>query len=101
MAADLAGTYGVARTAAALRLNYYDLQKRVQATAFQTGNSAEPTPAPTFVELPASALVSPISPAECLIEVENAAGSKMRVHLKGAQPADLVALSGRLWEAQR
>ena len=98
MAADLAGTYGVARTAAALKLNYYDLQKRLQARTAPTGNSARPTPVPSFVELPAAALVGP---TECLIELENAAGSKMRLHLKGAPTADLVTLSGRLWEAQQ
>ena len=62
------------------------------------GNSAQPTPAPTFVELPTAAFVGP---TECLIELENAAGSKMRLHLKGAPTADLVTLSGRLWEAQQ
>lgn len=98
MAADLAGTYGVARTAAALKLNYYDLQKRLQARTSPTGNSARPSPVPSFVELPAAALVGP---TECLIELENAAGSKMRLHLKGAPTADLVTLSGRLWEAQQ
>ena len=92
------GTYGVARTAAALKLNYYDLQKRLQARTSPTGNSARPSPVPSFVELPAAALVGP---TECLIELENAAGSKMRLHLKGAPTADLVTLSGRLWEAQQ
>jgi hypothetical protein len=98
MAADLAGTYGVARTAAALKLTYYDLQKRLQARTSLTGKSAQPTPAPTFVELPAAALAGP---TECLIELENAAGAKMRLHLTGAPTADLVTLSGRLWEAQQ
>jgi hypothetical protein len=50
----------------------------------------------TFVELPSSAL-SIMS--ECVIELEDAAGSRMRVQLKGQNAPDLLALSRSFWNA--
>jgi hypothetical protein len=46
-------------------------------------------------------LVPPISTAtECVVELENAAGAKMRVHLKGVASPDLAALSRSFWDRQ-
>lgn len=100
----LAATYGVARTAAALRLNYYDLKKRAQAKRTQAAGSQSaaattaPCPLPAFIELAPSTLVGP---AECVIEFENATGCKMRVQLKGTQVPDLVALGVSFWEGHQ
>ena len=96
LAVELATTYGVSRTAAVLRLNYYDLKKRRQAGVAQPDPATSPSPVPAFIELAASPFVGP---AECIVEFENAAGSKMRVHLKGGQTPDLVALGVSFWEA--
>ena len=51
----------------------------------------------TFVELatPASGGV-----AECLLEMENPSGAKMRVHLKGVPAPDLAALSRSFWSLE-
>ena len=99
LAVKLAATYGVSQTAAALRLNYYDLKKRTQAAASQSdAAAAAPSPLPAFIELPPSMLVSP---TECVIEFENATGSKMRIQLKGTQVPDLVALGLGFWGAQQ
>ena len=51
----------------------------------------------TFVEL-----ASPVQTAsgECVLEVENADGAKMRMHLKGVAMPDLVALSRSFWNRQ-
>jgi hypothetical protein len=96
-AVKLAGRYGVSRTARALRVRYYSLKDRVEK---QTGSSAAGSPAAgaaTFLEL----AVSPRSGAgECILEWEDAAGGKMRVHLKGAEVPDLVALSRSFWEGR-
>jgi hypothetical protein len=98
----VAGVYGLHRTARALRLDYYALKKRVgherlandsTATIAVAGPKREVvTP---FLELapPFSAGVS-----ECIMELENAAGAKMRVHLKGMASPDLVALSQSFWD---
>ena len=34
---------------------------------------------------------------ECILELENADGAKMRVHLKGVEAPDLAALSRSFW----
>ena len=48
----------------------------------------------TFVELPA-----PVQPGagECILELEDPGGAKMRVHLKGVEAPDLAALSRSFW----
>ena len=89
-AIDLAGRYGVSRTASALRVGYYELQKR-RATASHDTPAASPV---AFVELP------PVTVGACLIEFENASGSRMRVQLPGGQLPDLVALGRSFWDAR-
>jgi hypothetical protein len=97
-AVKLAGRYGVSRTARALGVGYYSLKDRVEremvssAAGSATGNEA------TFLEL----AVSPGTGAgECILEWEDAGGDKMRVHLKGVEVPDLVALSRSFWEGRR
>jgi hypothetical protein len=85
----LADAHGLNRTASVLRLDYYSLKKRVESTKPGAGSAA-----PAFVEL------SPPSMAtadECLIEFEDDAGASMRVHLKGYDAPDLVALGRNFW----
>lgn len=97
-AVKLAGRYGVSRTARALGVGYYSLKDRVEK---ETSSSAAGSPArsaATFLEL----AVSPHSGAgECILEWEDADGGKMRVHLKGVEVPDLVALSRSFWEGRR
>lgn len=96
-AVKVTADFGISRTATALRLNYYDLKKHVESN---TSPVQCPSPAKhnSFVELPTSAF-----PAigECVIELENAAGCKMRIQLKGTPCPDLVSLSRTLWNVQR
>lgn len=89
-AIDLAGRHGVSRTASALRVGYYELQKRL-ATASNGALAASPV---AFVELP------PVTVGACLIEFENASGSRMRVQIQGGQLPDLVALGRSFWDAR-
>lgn len=91
-AVELAGRYGVSRTATALTVDYRELQKRVGR---QPVGDTPATPTSTaFVELPA------LATGECIIELEKASGSKMRVQLKGSQWPDLVALGRSFWDAR-
>ena len=128
-AVKAAGQYGVNKTAQALRLDYYALKKRVEATQTrveavgsrrvsggkvgsrrvsggkvashsisdrQAVSAAEPLTAiapvkgrpavATFVELASPA---PASTRECILELEDPGGAKMRVHLKGVEAPDL------------
>jgi hypothetical protein len=93
-AVKVAGTYGIHRTAKALRVDYYSLKKRVQEEGARSRRLPQERSVPTFVELahPAEA-----SSGECILELEDIGGAKMRVHLKGVGVPDLVALSRSFW----
>ena len=94
VAVRMAETYGICQTSKALRLSYYALKKRVQKTGECLVPSSPETSEARFVELTAPGQVSS---AECVLELEDAAGAKMRVHLKGPETPDLVALSRSFW----
>jgi hypothetical protein len=95
LAANLAATYGVCKTASTLKLDYYSLQRRLNE------NMAPAVLArgrrPDFLELPASTLAAP---GECIIDFENSAGAKMRIHLKGVAVPDLAALGRSFWSVE-
>ena len=96
-AAELAGAHGLSRTARALRLDYYSLQKRAAAAArlgVRPSAARSDTRAPEFVELlPGGMPTSPASRPECLIEVEEPDGAKLRIHLQGGEFPDVAALT--------
>ena len=97
-AIKLAGRYGVSRTARALGVGYYSLLDRVEKETDSSGVGSPAGSEATFLEL----AVSPRSGAgECILEWEDAGGGKMRVHLKGVEVPDLVALSRSFWEGRR
>jgi len=89
-AAKLAGSHGTCRTAKALRVGYYSLKERVELESA----GAPGLPQGKFLELPPP---STASLGECLVEWEDAAGSKMRVHLKGFHAPDLAVLGRSFW----
>jgi hypothetical protein len=89
-AAKLAGSYGICRTAKVLRVDYYSLKERVE----QESAGARELSQGTFLELPPP---STAGLGECTVEWEDAAGSKMRVHLKGFHAPDLAALGRSFW----
>lgn len=97
-AVTLAGRYGVSRTARALRVGYRSLQQRVERKADCLASSSPLLGEPGFLEL---AIPSQAGVGECLLEWEDAAGAKMRLHLKGVEVPDLVALSRSFWEGLR
>ena len=88
-AVQVAGSYGVNKTARALGLDYYELRKRLDAGVSARGVEKEPIG--SFVELVAAA---PTVDGECVVEVESAGGTKMRVHLRGTP--DVAWLRGLL-----
>jgi hypothetical protein len=98
----LARRHGLSRTATALGLDYYSLKQRVEAPAPAPVRDSSSRPA--FVELAASSLIaaplgaaSLATPGECLIEFANTSGASLRIHLKGQQVPDLVALGRSFW----
>ena len=94
MATGLAGEYGVSRTASALMLDYYALKRRVEEAASESSGRVG---RPGFIELPATTLAVP---GDCVIELENRAGSKMRIHWKGNELPDLTAICRGFWSAE-
>ena len=91
-ATGLCNHYSINQISKALHLNHTDLKNRI------TGQKPVPKKkklsSPFFVELdwedhfPAS---------ECVIEMENASGSKMRMSFKGRADLDLLELAKAFW----
>jgi hypothetical protein len=89
-AVKAAGSHGLCRTAKALRVDYYSLKERLE----QSSAGTQGVPQANFLEL------SPLAPAslgECTVEWADAAGSTMRVYLKGFPAPDLAALGRSFW----
>lgn len=102
-AVRVAVAYGIHRASRALRLDYYSLKERVEQQSIAAVTLSAPTAAKqrerraaatTFLELPVSATAGG---CECTLELEDARGAKMRVHVKGAQAPDLAAISRGFW----
>jgi hypothetical protein len=87
---------GVSQTAKVLKLDYYGLQRRMERQGSTTRRTAAAPPA-TFVEIP-NQVVGPTH--ECVIEFDDGRGASMRVHLKGAEIPDLLALGRSFWRGE-
>ena len=84
-AAQLASKYGVSRVSSSLRMSYEGLKGRLEPCSMASASSAMPT----FIEI--GDLATPGS-SHCLLELENAAGCKLKVSIQGSPSFDLVAL---------
>jgi hypothetical protein len=108
-AVKMVGRYGLHRTAKTLRLDYYVLKKhaeyghkkRVESVpkkrVEQEGSALADLPkkgVAAFVELTPPPFVGA---CECTLDLENADGAKMRVHLTSTTMPDLAALSQSFW----
>lgn len=93
-AVEVAAEHGVNRTASVLNLDYYSLKKRLDEKRLD-GSSVNKSA--TFVELPPASF--PVA-HECLIEMEDCHGARMRVHLKGQHVPDLLPLSRLFWDGE-
>jgi hypothetical protein len=97
-AVKMAGRYGLHRTAQALPVEYYSLKKRVER---ESARAPVETTA-TFLELTPPAdhnlTSAPMGGCEYTLELEDGAGAKMRIHVKGVEPPDLATLSRDLWK---
>lgn len=90
--------HGAYRVSAELHLDYVVLERRA---ALAGSNAAAGELAPRFVELFAAAgpAVSATSRPQCVVELDNARGAKMRVQLNGHGLAGLSALCSAFWAA--
>jgi hypothetical protein len=92
-AVTVAREYGHSLTARVLRLDYYSLKNRL--TAPPTINTGKTRPN-SFVEFIPSTTPS----SECIIEMEDDDGGKMRITLKGGDIPDLALLSSSFWRKE-
>ena len=91
-AISLAGPYSLRQISKGLRLNHTALKERVDALDNVTPAEAVPT---TFIELPP--LNQPLLSEEFSLDLENEAGGKMRIHVKGGAGIDLLSLTQAFW----
>jgi hypothetical protein len=92
-AVEMVAVHGACQVAGELSLDYDMLKRRVA----QAGGKVTSTePAPRFVELFAAAGAMPVPSAqpECMVELANSRGARMRVELNGQGLVGLSALCG-------
>ena len=73
-----------------LRLDYYLLKKRLEGVRV---NAPPAEVTPTFFELVTQPAPNGGRLSECTVEFDDGRGAKMRIQIKGADTADLIALS--------
>ena len=89
----LAGDHGLSPTSSALKLNYYDLRRRLNGCS---PGEKQKSSKPVFVELPppSAGSVNPVT-----LEFVRPCGSQLTIHLPGAMSADLLPLVQTLLRA--
>lgn len=101
VAAVAAREHGVSKVAGELRLDYYKLKEllepAVALAATSTPESSEHEVGAGFFELPLFATAAP----ECVFELEDGEGRRLRAVLKGVAPAELATLAHTLWSLAR
>ena len=90
-AVEMVAVHGACRVAAELNLDYDMLKQRVARAG---GKVASTELAPRFVELfaAAGAMPAPSAQPQCVVELANARGARMRVELSGHGLVGLSAL---------
>ena len=91
-AVEAAGEHGVSKTAQELSLDYYKLKERVESA---TAPAVE-AEGRAFLEVPL-----PSATPECVLELEDGQGARLRVELKGAAPTELETLARAFWSVAR
>ncbi|OGR26529.1 MAG: hypothetical protein A2277_03935 [Desulfobacterales bacterium RIFOXYA12_FULL_46_15] len=83
--------YSINKISKALRLNYSDLKRRISAHGqpiIKDGQNIE------FIKLDYSPSVFP---SECIIEMEDSSGAKMKMCFRGSTDLDLLELGRSFW----
>ncbi|MDA1160267.1 MAG: hypothetical protein O2983_11715 [Planctomycetota bacterium] len=102
LAVKLAEAHGVSRTASTLRLDYHSLKNRLASAGTESGSGAM---GGRFLEL-SPALPGDLSfplpggSGECVVEFEDGSGARLRVHLRGCEVPDVVALGRSFWSGE-
>jgi len=88
-AVELARQHGVSKTSAALRLDYYGLQRKLETGS---GPGPEVVEVPAFVELALGGRATP----ECVLVLDGGSGRQLRIELRGAAISRLESLTTAL-----
>jgi hypothetical protein len=94
-ATRLGHQYSINHISRTLHLNYNDLKKRISGTKSITRKKKT---SPQFVELD---WPGHYPTSECVIEMENGSGAKMRMSFKGRADLDLLALGKVFWSKEQ
>ena len=89
-AARVANRWGMSRTAAVLRVNSSRLKKQLRTHATAGAGGAKAEDKTRFIDLTPFATNGS---CECLLELEDGDGAKLRVRLRGTAAPDLAAIT--------
>ena len=87
----LTATHSISKISKELVLDYSALKKRVPIKKKSTADKTSP---PGFIELN---LEPPAAVSECMVEMQDILGSKMRMHFRGKTDFDLLELAKAFW----
>ena len=93
-AVSLTATHSISQISKELVLDYNALKRRV--TTRKKNMAAKMSPA-DFIELN---LEPPATVSECMVEMQNTLGAKMRMHFRGKPDFDLLELAKTFWSQQ-
>ena len=93
-AVSLTATHSISKISKELVLDYGTLKRRVPIKKKSTANK---TSAPSFIELN---LEPPATVSECMVEMQNTLGAKMRMHFRGKPDFNLLELAKVFWSKQ-
>jgi hypothetical protein len=86
--------FSIGKISATLSLSYTDLKKRVENKTEKHSSSLNDS-VPAFMEFDFSSACSSVS--ECVVEMEDGSGSKMRMCFRGKTDFDLLELGKIFW----
>ena len=90
-AVSLTANHSISQISRELVLDYSALKKRA---AIKNKNSAASMSSAGFIEVN---LEPPAAVAECIVEMQDIAGAKMRMHFRGKTDFDLLELAKAFW----
>ena len=90
-AVNLTGYHSISQIAKELVVDYSVLKRRVQ---LKNKDAAASTNPPDFIELN---LEPPAAVSECIVEMQDRLGLKMRMHFRGQTDVDLFELAKLFW----
>jgi hypothetical protein len=94
-AVALTKTHSINAVAKSLRLNGNDLKKQTQK--YCNPSPVKPSPPSDFIELTCN--LPSLSPTECVVELTDQEGSRMRISMKGN--LDVPGLIASFWQKDR